>query len=207
MKVTVHGHHLDVGDALETHISDKLEAINEKYFGRATKVVVTMEKETKSLYKSHVSLTMGKDIQVQATAKTHEVYSAFDEAAEKIAKQLRRYKRKLRDHHEQMEQAENMKVAEISLGYQMRNDQVDHLTDEEIESQDEPVIVAEMTTNIQTMTVSDAVMRLNLSGNNAMMFRNSKNGGLNMVYIRQDGNIGWIDPQAISQAQNASEVA
>ena len=207
MQVTVHGHHLDVGEALETHINDRIEAINEKYFGRAVNVVVTMEKETKSLFKSHISLTVGRDIQVQATAKTHDVYGSFDEAADKIAKQLRRYKRKLRDHHEQMEQAEALKVAEISLGYHMRDDQVDHLTDEEIESQDEPVIVAEMTTNIQTMAVSDAVMRLNLSGNNAMMFRNSKNGGLNMVYRREDGNVGWVDPQAIAKAKGESDAA
>jgi ribosomal subunit interface protein len=207
MKVTVHGHHIDVGEAFETHITDRLEAINEKYFGRATNVVVTIEKETKSLIKAYISLTMGKDIQVQATAKTHDPYGAFDEAAEKIAKQLRRYKRKLRDHHEQMEQAEFMKVAEFAFKSSLQAEQLDHLTDEEIESQDEPVIIAEMTTNIQTMAVSDAVMRLNLSGNNAMMFRNSKNGGLNMVYVRQDGNIGWVDPQAVEQTISKTEVA
>jgi len=170
-------------------------------------VFVTMEKETKSLFKAHISMTVGKDIQVQGTAKTHDVYMAFDEAAEKIAKQLRRYKRKLRDHHEQIDESEHMKVLEYTLGTGLRDEHVDHLTDEEIESQDEPVIVAEMTTNIQTMTVSDAVMRLNLSGNNAMMFRNSKNGGINMVYKRQDGNIGWVDPQAINKAQGGNAVA
>ena len=207
MKVTVHGHHLDVGEALETYINERIDTINEKYFNRAMNVVVTMEKETKSVYKSHISMTVGKDIQVQATATSHEVHNAFDDAADKIAKQLRRYKRKLRDHHEQMEKAEQLKVPEYTLGTTLRDEHVDHLTDEEIEAQDEPVIVAEMTTNIQTMTVSDAVMRLNLSGNNAMMFRNSKNGGVNMVYLRQDGNIGWVDPQAIRKAQGESEVA
>ena len=207
MNVTVHGHHMDVGQALETYITEKLESINEKYFNRAVNVVVTMEKETKSVFKSHISMTMGMDIQVQATSTSHDVHMAFDDAAEKVAKQLRRYKRKLRDHHDQMEQSEFLKVAEYSLGFNLRDEHVDHLTDEEIESQDEPIIVAEMTTNIQTMTVSDAVMRLNLSGNNAMMFRNSKNGGLNMVYRRQDGNIGWVDPQAISKAQGKSDAA
>lgn len=207
MKITVHGHHMDVGAALETYINDKLEAISEKYFNRAVNVVVTMEKEKKGLFKSNIIMTVGKDIQVQAASSAHDVHAAFDETAEKIAKQLRRYKRKLKDHHEQMEQAEQMKGLEYTIGLSLRDEQVEHLTDEEIDSQDEPVIVAEMTTNIQTMTVSDAVMRLNLSGNNAMMFRNSKNGGLNMVYIRRDGNVGWIDPQAIQQAQGGSEVA
>lgn len=209
MKVTVHGHHLDVGTALETYITEKLEALNEKYFNRAVHVVVTMGKETQSLFKSHISMTVGKDIQVQATATAHDVHMAFDEAAEKIAKQMRRYKRKLRDHNEQMEVAEQLKAPEYTIGLGLQDAQLDHLTDEEIHLQDEPLIVAEMTTNIQTMTVSDAVMRLNLSGNNAMMFRNSKNGGLNMVYRRQDGNFGWVDPATKSQSatDNINDVA
>jgi len=205
MNINIHGQHFDLGDALKTYITDKLETINEKYFGRAINVSVNIDKETKSLFRTHISLTVGKDIQVSATAKTHDVYASFDEAAEKIAKQLRRYKRKLRDHHEQMELAEELRVPEYTLGLSLNDDQVDQLTDEEIESQDEPIIIAEMTTNIQSMSVSDAVMRLNLSGNNAMMFRNSKTGGLNMVYLRQDGNIGWVDPeQATSAITNAA---
>jgi len=195
MDIIIHGQHFDLGDALKTHIQDKMEAINEKYFNRAVNVSVSMTKETKSLFKTHISLTVGKDIQVSATASEHDVYASFDVTADKIAKQLRRYKRKLRDHHEQMESAEAMNVPEYTLGLALNDDHVDELTDEEIESQDDPIIIAEMTTNIQTMSVSDAVMRLNLSGNNAMMFRNAKDGGLNMIYRRQDGNIGWVDPK------------
>jgi ribosomal subunit interface protein len=205
MQITIHGHHFDLGDALQTHINDKIEMINEKYFGRAVNVAVAMTKETKSLFKTTISLTVGKDIQVSATASEHDAYASFDQASDKIAKQLRRYKRKLRDHHEQMENAEYLKVPEYTLGLGLNDDQVEHLTDEEIESQDEPMIIAEMTTNIQTMTVSDAVMRLNLSGNSAMMFRNSKTGGLNMVYRRQDGNIGWVDPK--EDTKTKTEVA
>lgn len=206
MKITFHAHHFDMGDAFQTYITEKMEAINEKYFGRAINVSVTMSKETKSLFKTHLAMTIGKDIHVSSTASEHDVHASFDAAADKIAKQLRRYKRKLRDHHDQMESAEQMKVAEYSLGATLQDDHVEHLTDKEIDMQDEPVIIAEMTTNIQTMTVSDAVMRLNLSGNNAMLFNNSKDGGLNMVYRRQDGNIGWVDPKAAAQTVS-SEVA
>jgi ribosomal subunit interface protein len=202
MDLTLQGLHFDMGDALKTYIKERIETINEKYFGRAVNVSVTMSKETKSLFKTHIAMTVGKEIHVSATASEHDVHQSFDSAADKIAKQLRRYKRKLRDHHEQMEQAELMRVPEYTIGLNIRDDQVDHLTDEEIESQDEPVIIAEMTTNIQTMSVSDAVMRLNLSGNNAMLFRNSKNGELNMVYVRQDGNIGWVDPKEAKSVQS-----
>jgi len=205
MHIIYHAHHFDMGDALKHYIQERMETINEKYFGRAVNITVNMTKETKSLFKTHIALTVGKDIHVSSTASEHDVHVSFDQAADKIAKQLRRYKRKLRDHHEQMEVAEQLKVPEYTLGLSLQDDQIDHLTDEEIESQDEPMIIAEMTTNIQTMTVSDAVMRLNLSGNNAMMFRNAKNGGLNMVYKRQDGHVGWVDPKEASVAQ--TEVA
>lgn len=194
MQVNIHGHHLDLGDALRTHIGNKLTAINEKYFNRAINVTVTMSKDAKSLYKAHIALTVGKDINIQATASEHEVYAAFDLAAEKIAKQLRRYKRKIREHHEQRESAEALKAQEYLLGYHVSDEQLEQLSDQEIEEHDEAVVIAEMTMNIQTMTVSDAAMRLNLSGNNALMFRNASDGGLNMVYRRQDGNIGWVDP-------------
>ncbi len=204
MSIQIHGHHFDLGEALQNHITDKVEAITDKYFGRMVSVSVNMTKETKSLFKTHISMTIGKDVHVSSTSSEHDVYASFDTAADKVAKQLRRYKRKLKDHHEQMEAAAEMRVPEYTLNVSLHDDQVDHLTDEEIEAQDEPMIIAEMTTNIQTMSVSDAVMRLNLSGNNAMMFRNSKGGGLNMVYVRQDGNIGWVDPNTAQSVKTGT---
>lgn len=197
MKVTVQGHHLDVGEALQTHITEKLESVNEKYFNRAINVTVTMSKDAKSLFKAHIAMTVGKDMHVQATNTDHDVYAAFDDAAEKIAKQLRRHKRKLREHHEQKESAEAMRAAEYTLGYAITDDQLDQVTDEELEEQSDAMVVAEMTTNIQTMTVSEAAMRLSLSGNNALMFKNASHGELNMVYVRKDGNIGWVDPKEV----------
>lgn len=202
MSIQIHGHHFDMGETLQNHITDRVESITDKYFGRAVSVSVTMTKETKSLFKTHIAMTIGKDVHVSSTSSEHDVHASFDTAADKVAKQLRRYKRKLKDHHEQMEAAEEHKVPEYTLNLSLQSDQMDHLTDEEIDAQDEPVIVAEMTTNIQTMSVSDAVMRLNLSGNNAMMFRNSKGGGINMVYVRQDGNIGWVDPNVAQSVKS-----
>ena len=195
MKVTIHGHHLDLGDALKTHIEDKLNAINEKYFGRAVNVTVTVSKDSKSHFKSHIAMTMGKDIHVQSTAEDYEVYATFDQAAEKVAKQLRRFKRRIREHNEQKEGTAALLGQEYTLAYNVSDDQLEQLTDAEVEDHDEAIVVAEMTTNIQTMTVSDAAMRLNLSGNNAMLFHNAADGGINMVYRRQDGNIGWVDPK------------
>lgn len=193
MELTVHGKHLDVGDALRTHMKDKLEDINEKYFNRAIDTTVTIGHEGHAFFKTHISLRVGKDIMVQATAQHTDPYASFDQAAEKIAKQLRRYKKRLRDHHERLEEtpAGAASIRENVLAY---DEEAHEETNDNEPQGSEPAIVAEMTRPIQTMTVSEAVMRMDLSGESAMLFKNSKTGGLNMVYRRADGNIGWVDP-------------
>lgn len=196
MQVTVQGKQIDVGDALRTHVIDKIEELNGKYFNHANFATVTFSKEGHGnpLIKSHISINVGKNILVIADDQNNDPYNAFDSAADKVAKQMRRYKKKLRDHHQRKEQSpeeEEIRARDYVLASQLDvNDDA-----EEIEIPDEPLVIAEMTTNIETMTVSDAVMRLDLSGENAIMFRNSKNDGINVVYRRQDGNIGWIDPE------------
>ena len=96
MQVTVQGHHIDTGEALNTYVNEKLAALNEKYFNRAVSATVTMSKEKQGLFKSNISMSIGKDIVIQATATEYDVHQAFDAATDKIAKQLRRYKRRER---------------------------------------------------------------------------------------------------------------
>ncbi|MGE4313252.1 MAG: ribosome-associated translation inhibitor RaiA [Pseudobdellovibrionaceae bacterium] len=192
MELTVHGKHLDVGDALRTHMKGKLEDINEKYFNRAIDATVTIGHEGHAFFKTHISLRVGKDILVQASGQHTDPYGSFDTTAEKIAKQLRRYKKRLRDHHERLDEtAVAASIRENVLAYE---DEPEETNDNEPQGT-EPAIIAEMTRPIQTMTVSEAVMRMDLSGESAMLFKNSKTGGLNMVYRRADGNIGWVDPE------------
>ncbi len=88
MELTINGKHLDIGDALRTHMEDKLEDINEKYFNRAIEAIVTMGKESNAFFKVHISLRVGKDILIQSTAQDTDPYGAFDKSAEKVAKQL-----------------------------------------------------------------------------------------------------------------------
>ena len=204
MELIVHGKHLDVGDALRTHMKDKMEDINEKYFNRAIDSTITIGPEGGSQYKVHISMRVGKDILVQSTVIAGDPYGAFDQAAEKVAKQLRRYKKRLRDHHERLEEipgeAPGFLIKENVIAPEKQDDSDEK--EEEVLGDGEPVIVAEMTRNIQKMTVSEAVMRMDLAGESAMLFRNSKADGLNMVYKRSDGNIGWVDPES-SKAQAA----
>ncbi len=186
MQLTVQGKQMDLGDALRTHVEGKLEDINSKYFNRAIDATVTFAPEGHAFTKTHISIRVGKDIMVISDAVETDPYVAFDLAADKVAKQLRRYKRKLRDHHHKLDSAPEehfVPAIEKTLSAEQDNEEVhDHL------------VIAEIATNIQTMSASEAAMRLELSGLPAMMFRNASHNGLNMVYVRPDGNIGWVDP-------------
>lgn len=182
---------MDLGDALRAHITDKIEDINEKYFNRAIDATITLSPEGHAFVKTHISFRVGKDISVMADAQATDPYASFDAAADKAAKQLRRYKKRLRDHHERLEEGNAVPAQNYVLAQEPEAKDDNHNEPEK----HEPVVVADMLTNIQTMSVAEAVMRLNLSGENALMFKNAQHDGLNMIYRRSDGNVGWVDPQ------------
>ena len=200
MQLTVQGKQMDVGDALRSHVSDKLEDMNAKYFNRAIDATVTLAPEGSAFTKTHISIRVGKDIMVMSDAIENDPYVSFDSAADKVAKQLRRYKKMLRDHHQRIDEtpeAEIMKARDYVIattGPEAQEQDNDANATDLVEGGDNPAVIAEMVTNIQSMTVAEAVMRLDLSGQNAMLFRNSSHGGLNMVHRREDGNVGWVDP-------------
>lgn len=199
MQLTVQGKQMDIGDALKSHVSEKLEDINSKYFNRAIEATVTLSPEGHAFTKTHISIRVGKDILVMSDATENDPYVSFDTAAEKVAKQLRRYKKKLRDHHQRQDETPEIPATK-ARDYVIAADQdqvpANDDDDDGVPHGEDPVVIAEMTTNIQTMTVSEAVMRLDLSGQSALMFKNANHGGLNMVYRRPDGNIGWLDPES-----------
>jgi len=203
MQLSITGKQMDLGDALRQHISDKIEDIDQKYFNRAIEAIVTLSPEGHAFVKTHISFRVGKDIMVMSDAQDTDPYASFDAAAEKVAKQLRRYKKRLRDHHERLEEEQFIPAQNYVISPEPESNE-----EEETESKD-PVVVAEMITNIQKMSVSEAVMRLDLSGDNALLFRNPNHDGLNLVYRRTDGNIGWVDPEGnenavpVQQAANA----
>ncbi len=190
MQLTVQGKQMDVGDALRTHVANKIEELNSKYFNHGTYATITFSREGHGhgLTNAQIHIRIGKNIMVLAESLAGDPYGAFDTAAEKVGKQLRRYKRRLRDHHDRMEETpEILKARYVTLASKEEEREI---------KGDDPVIVAEISADIQTMSVSDAVMRMDLSGQTAMMFRNAKHNRLNMVYRRPDGNIGWVDPAA-----------
>lgn len=200
MQLTVQGKQIAIGDSLKNYVTEKLNDLNAKFFNRGVEAIVTFSREGHAFYKTHISLHIGKGIMVQATATETDPYVSFDITASKIAKQMRRYKNRLRDHHDKLD---TQTVATVIQARDFVLKEEEAAAEEETtEAANDPIIIAEMTTDIQTMSVSDAVMRLDLAGQTALLFRNAKTHGLNMVYKRSDGNIGWVDPAIQLPAQS-----
>jgi len=187
MKLSVKGKQIDVGDALRTHVETQLNDTVAKYFGDGLDASVTFSREA-HLFCADIAVHAGRGIVLQSNASAVEPYPAFDAALTRLSGRLRRHKTKLKQHHH--ESAREVAESVVANAFVLRGD--DHSHDEEVN--DNPTVVAEMTTPIETLTVSEAVMRLDLGDLPALMFRNRANGGLNMIYRRPDGHIGWVDP-------------
>ena len=202
MQLTVTGKQVDVGNSLRRHVESALEAILGKYFRTAIEAHAVFAREA-HLIRADVSLHIGRGIVVNSGAAASDHYLAFDAAAERLAKQLRRYKRRLREDHgrahppaERPEIARSFVLAPIDEDAEAAwvEDAAAEAAADGAGAGASPVVIAEMTTELPTLTVGEAVMRLDLADAPVLLFRNRSHGELNLVYRRVDGNIGWIDP-------------
>ncbi|WP_323781442.1 ribosome hibernation-promoting factor, HPF/YfiA family [Thalassovita sp.] len=188
MRYQISGKQIDIGDALQVHVKDGLGTAVQKYAERPTDANVVFSKSANE-FVCEATVHLSTGLTAQAKAHDHEIYAAFEKCCDKMEKQLRRYKRRLKDHHiTRSEPVEQFGAASYILAPE----------GEDVESEREtlqPVIVAEMETKIQTLSVGEAVMQMELAGAPVLVFRNEGKEGLNVVYRRDDGNIGWIDPQ------------
>jgi ribosomal subunit interface protein len=197
MQLSVKGKQIDVGDALRQHVGTQLKEIVSKHFGGSLDATVTFSREA-HLFRADITVHAGRGIVLQSNASAGEPYPAFDLAAERIAARLRRYKHRLKKHHQDNRPEEALMAQAFVLN------PIDDNANEE--TGDNPVVVAEMTTPIETLTVSEAVMRLDLGDMPALMFLSRAHGGFNMIYRRPDGHIGWIDPaQSLASAKSAAK--
>jgi ribosomal subunit interface protein len=194
MNLTVKGKNLDVGDALRGHVAESLDTILTKYFSNPIEATVTLSKQV-HLFSALIAVHVGRGILLQSEAEADQAYGAYDKAAEHLTARLRRYKRRLRDHHRADIQTQRAAQYVVSAAGPDDSEGGDH----EPTADSAPMIIAEMQTDIPALTVSEAVMRLDLSDQKAMMFLNRAHGRLNMVYRRNDGNIGWVDPSMTSE--------
>lgn len=189
MRYQISGRHLDIGEALQTHVKSELEETVEKYAQRPTDAVVVFSRIAHEMVcEATISLPTG--LTAQAQGRATEIYPAFEACRERLDKQLRRHKRRLRSHNE----ARSSRPVEFGGG----SSYILASSDEPEESETEPlqpIIIAEMETRVPAVSVGEAVMQLELSGQKLLVFRNEGHGGVNVVYRRDDGNIGWIDPR------------
>jgi ribosomal subunit interface protein len=197
MQLTVTGKQVDVGDALRRHVETTLDSLLGKYFRTAIEAHAVFAREA-HLITADLSLHVGRGMVVNSSAAATEHYLAFDAAAERLAKQLRRYKRRLRDYHGKARgAAERPEMAPTFVLAPIDEDQDDgEAAVAAAPGGSAPVVIAEMTTELPQLTVGEAVMRMDLADAPVLLFRNRSHGELNVVYRRGDGNIGWVDPAA-----------
>ena len=188
MEIRISGKQIDVGDALRTHVKDNMVAAVGKYFDRPVNAHVVFSRNGHE-FKCDSSVHLSTGLTAQAHAQNGDIYAAFEQATGRIEKQLRRYKRRLKDHHHNRQTPIEMIEAQA---YVLRGH------DEEVDTGEvngmQPVIIAEMATDIKSLTVGEAVMQMELTHSQFLMFKNDANGRINIVFQREDGNIGWIDP-------------
>ncbi len=187
MDIRVSGHQVETGSALQEHASDRLGTIVEKYFSRALSSTVTFGKAPTHAFACDIVLHVNHGLILKSHGQAHDAHQALDQAADKIETQLRRYKRRLKDRHEQAAHA----MAEEEAAYTIFAPEEPEVEELPAEA---PPIIAETRIDIPEVSVSDAVMLLDLRHTQALFFKNAGTGRHNMVYRREDGTIGWVEP-------------
>ena len=186
MDIRVSGHQMDTGSALQEHATDRLNAISEKFFSRALSSAVTFGKAPAGAFACDIVLHVNQGLILKSHGQAQDAHQAFEQAADRVEKQLRRYKRRLKDRHEQADHA----MREEDAAYTV----LDAGDPEAEEAPDSPPVIVETRTDIPEVSVADAVMLLDLRHTTALFFKNAGTGRHNMVYRRADGSIGWVEP-------------
>lgn len=196
MAIRISGKNVDIGQALRTRIDETLPGIVSKYFSGGYSGHVTISKSGRD-FATDCTIHLDTGIVFESRGNNADAHASFDAAAERLDKRLRRYKRRLKDHKKP---AESMAGVEESYAAFVLSAPAE---EEEVAEDYAPAIVAETRTPIHTMSVSAAVMELDRTEAPVIVFRNSKNNGINVVYRRSDGHFGWIDPELNAAAGEA----
>ncbi|MEO7786548.1 MAG: ribosome-associated translation inhibitor RaiA [Sphingomicrobium sp.] len=195
MDIRVSGHQVDTGEALRTHVAQRINAITDKYFSRAVAANVTFGRGPYDDFTCDIVSPVSQGVVLKASNRANDAHVAFEGAADKIEKQLRRYVKRLRERRGHgvvngADAADTMPEIPANAGYTIFA--APH--DAESPLPDSPPIIAETRVDIPEASVGDAAMMLDLRNTNALMFKNAKTGDFNMIYRRDDGTIGWVEP-------------
>jgi len=194
MSLRISGKNMDIGDTLRDQIDVRIGDSVKKYFDGGHSGHVTLEREG-SGFRADCAIHLDTGIVLKASGSAADPRQSFDLAADRVETRLRRYKRRLRDHHH-TKQTEPLPAASYVIA--------DFAEEEEVAADYNPTIIAEETTNLDNLTVGGAVIAMDLSDAPVLVFRHAVHGGINVVYRRSDGHIGWIDPSR-SKAGNLSD--
>lgn len=193
MQLHISGRHVDLGSAFQEHVEKRLSEGLSKYLDRIVSLDVVVSKEAHHQFRVDIHGNTGthSGVVLKSQGGANEIYAAFDDAATKAEKQLRRYKRRIKGHHSNADKEARLLTARK---YVLQPESFDT----ELDEKGAPVVVAEKPTSIETLSVSDAVMKMDLADLPALMFFNAGSGRINVVYRRVDGNISWVDPEEVA---------
>ncbi len=202
MEIIVSGRHLDLSDALRTRVAGQLDVIAHKYFDHALEAQVTFGR-ARSFFTCDINVHAGRGLTLRGEGEAADANSAFDDAAEHIAKRLRRYRRRANGHARELAYQRSPDDTVSRTRPETAREYILLENDHAIADPTGPgvsvayaTVVAESPTSIERLTVGAAVMRMDLADTTVLMFRNAVSGELNVVYRRQDGHLGWIDPSS-----------
>jgi ribosomal subunit interface protein len=193
MEITVSGKQVDLSDALRVRVSQQLETIAGKFFDHAIEAHVTFSR-ARSFFCCDINVHAGRGLMLRGEGEAADANGAFDDAAEHIAKRLRRYRRRMSDHSRDSAGREKPQAARQYILRQEEEPEAVEGVEGPLQAAAYATVVAEAPAEIARLSVSDAVMRMDLADQPVLMFRNTTTGELNVVYRRSDGHIGWIDP-------------
>ena len=188
MKIDISGQNLDTGESFRDYAETNLKKSIDKYFERAIAGSVILKKSLNN-FSVKIIVTLTRRTKLETSGSSSDAHAAFDIALEKAEKRLRRYKRRLKDYRSKVDKKELIFAQETVL------DSKDDLEEEMINEDGMPPVLMELSYNIEEMTTEEAIMKFDLENLNALMYRNISHQGLNMLYRRNDGAIGWVDPR------------
>jgi ribosomal subunit interface protein len=194
MQIKITGKHLDIGDALRSHIEAKLQSFRERFFEGSVHGNVTLEKQ-RGLFLTDCTLHLATGLVLQSHAQDAGAVGSADAALAHLEKQLKKYKQRLKDHHRSPRESRNVREA---TSFVIQHEE--HEEDQPLGHN--PPVIAETSAVIPELSVGEAVMQLDISTTPFVLFHNSKEGRINVVYRRPDGNIGWLDPRSNQAAKH-----
>ena len=194
MTLRVSGKSISIGEALRSRVSERTDEVLRKYFDGNYSGHITLSKDGFG-FRTDCALHLDSGITLEADSNATDAYASADQALLMIEKRLRRYKSRLKDRSARKAYAANAALADIDAASYVIEAPAE--SDEEVTAYS-PVIIAEATTSLKQLSVSEAVMELDLTGASCLVFQHGSSGRVNIIYRRTDGNVGWVDPPAVS---------